>query len=335
MFDNSAKASNDPLDASASPEERLLFAIFKNDPDKCINALKACWCNRAAEAAEADMRKMEAYAEADATEIEKIKAKAEKPKPEESKTDTSDDNKADKIAQEAQTALEQFFDELIRDVVDKALENDESEDSKDDSNESKDSDDSDESKASEESEKSDDSDDDDFDEEDRSFANEDILEDNGVTDDFDVSTGVRNMHIPRDIYDIIKKRYDDGERCFFKLLAGTNAPIDILVQFKDVHLPKCEYYVPIYADTTYYLRVKTYSRTSAYIYTAKKFDFIKKLVKAHKDYDGSREPAMDDDTDTVLSKRGYERSKKYVDSVLIPVVMTVNEPPKVLDANMD
>lgn len=332
MSDNSTKASNDPLDASASPEERLLFAIFKNDPDKCINALKACWCNRASRAAEADMKKMEAYAEADATEIEKIKAKAEKPEPEESKTDTSNDNKADKIAQEAQTALEQFFDELIRDVVDKALEDDKSEDSKDDSDEPKDSDDSDESKASDKSEESDD---DDFDEEDRSFTNENILEDNGVTDDFDVSTGVRNMHIPRDIYDVIKKRYDDGERCFFKLLAGTNAPIDILVQFKDVHLPKCEYYVPIYADKTYYLRVKTYSRTTAYIYTAKNFDAIKKLVKAYKDYDGSREPAMDDDTDTILSKNGYERSKKYVDSVLIPAVMSVNKPPKILDVDLD
>lgn len=321
MSDNQTKASNDPLDASASPEERLLFAIFKNDPDKCINALKACWCNRAAEAAEADMKKMEAE-----TKVEEA-AKAE---PEESKTDNSDDNKAGKIAQEAQTALEQFFDELIRDVVDKALEDDESEDSKDDSNESKDSDKSDDSKASEESE-----DDDDFDEEDRDFSNEDILEDNGVIDDFDVKTGVRHMHIPRDIYDVIKKRYDDGERCFFKLLAGTNAPIDILVQFEDVHLPKCEYYVPIYADTTYYMRVKTYSRTAAYIYATKKFNVIKNFVKAYKDYDGSTEPHMGDDTDTVLSKRGYERSKRYFESVLLPVRMTVNEPPKVLDANMD
>lgn len=327
MSDNSTKASKDPLEATASPEERLLFAIFKSDPDKCINALKACWCNRAAEATEADMKKMAA----EEAETEKAKAEAEKPEPEESKDDTS---AADKAAQEAQTALEQFFDELIHDVVDKALEDDESEDSKDNS-ESKDSDDSDESKASEESEKSDDSDDDDFDEEDRSFTNEDILEDNGVIDDFDVKTGVRNMHIPRDIYDVIKKRYDDGERCFFKLLAGTNAPIDILVQFKDVHLPKCEYYVPIYADKTYYLRVKTYSRTTAYIYTAKNFDAIKKLVKAYKDYDGSREPAMDDDTDTILSKNGYERSKKYVDSVLIPAVMSVNKPPKILDVDLD
>lgn len=324
--------SNNVSNTTAFPEERLLFALFKDDPDKCINALKGCWCARAARAAEADMKKIEAYAEADATEIEKIKAKAEKPEPEESKTDTSDDNKADKIAQEAQTALEQFFDELIRDVVDKALENDESEDSKDDSDESKDSDDSDESKASDKSEESDD---DDFDEEDRSFTNEDILEDNGVIDDFDIKTGVRNMHIPRDIFAVIKKRYDDGERCFFKLLAGTNAPIDILVQFEDVHLPKCEYYVPVYADKTYYLRVKTYSKTSAYIYTAKKLDFIKKLVKAYKDYEGSREPAMDDDTDTILSKRAYERSKKYFDSVLLPVVMTVNKAPKVLDADMD
>lgn len=332
MSDNQTKASNDPLDASASPEERLLFAIFKNDPDKCINALKACWCNRAAEAAEADMKKMEAYAEADATEIEKIKAKAEKPEAEESKTDTPDDNKADKIAQEAQTALEQFFDELIRDVVDKALENDESEDSKDDSDESKDSDDSDESKASDKSEESDD---DDFDEEDRSFTNEDILEDNGVTDDFDVSTGVRNMHIPRDIYDVIKKRYDDGERCFFKLLAGTNAPIEIAQQFESVHVPKCEYYVPIYADTTYYMRVRTCSRIAAYIYAAKKFDIIKNFVKAYKDYDGSTEPHMGDDTGTVLSKHGYERSKKYFESVLLPVRMTVNEPPKILDADVD
>lgn len=326
MSDNLTKASNDPLDASASPEERLLFAIFKDDPDKCINALKACWCNRAAKAAEADMQKIEAYAEADAAEIEKAKAKAEK-----SENIISDDE----IDEAAQEALRKFFGELINDLVNDTLEDDESKDSKDDSNESKDSDDSDESKASEESEKSDDSDDDDFDEEDRSFTNEDILEDNGVTDDFDVSTGVRNMHIPRDIYDVIKKRYDDGERCFFKLLAGTNAPIDILVQFKDVHLPKCEYYVPIYADKTYYLRVKTYSRTTAYIYTAKNFDAIKKLVKAYKDYDGSREPAMDDDTDTILSKNGYERSKKYVDSVLIPAVMSVNKPPKILNVDLD
>lgn len=334
MSDNSTKASNDPLDASASPEERLLFAIFKNDPDKCINALKACWCNRASRAAEADMKKMEAYAEADATEIEKIKAKAEKPEPEESKTDTSNDNKADKIAQEAQTALEQFFDELIHDVVDKALEDDESEDSKDDSAESKDSDESDDSKASEESDSEDD-DDDDFDEEDRDFSNEDILEDNGVIDDFDVKTGVRHVHIPRDIYNVIKKRYDDGERVFFKLLAGTNAPIDVVLQFKGVHVPKCEYYVPIYADTTYYMRVKTYSRIAAYIYANKKFDVIKKFVKAYKDYDGSTEPHMGDDTDTVLSKHGYERSKRYFESVLLPVHMTVNDSPKILDADMD
>lgn len=331
MSDNSTKASNDPLDASASPEERLLFAIFKNDPDKCINALKACWCNRAAKAAEADMKKMAA----EEAETEKAKAKAEKPEPEESKDNTSDNNKADKVAQEAQTALEQFFDELIRDVVDKALEDDESEDSKDDSKESKDSDDSDDSQASEESDSEDDDDDDDFDEEDRDFSNEDILEDNGVIDDFDVKTGVRHVHIPRDIYNVIKKRYDDGERIFFKLLAGTNAPIDIAMQFKDVHVPKCEYYVPVYADTTYYMRVKTYSRIAAYIYAAKKFDVIKKLVKAYKDYDGSTEPHMGDDTETVLSKHGYERSKRYFESVLLPVRMTVNEPPKILDADMD
>lgn len=331
MSDNQTKASNDPLDASASPEERLLFAIFKNDPDKCINALKACWCNRAAEAAEADMKKMEA----EEAETEKAKAKAEKPEPEETKDNTSDDDKADKVAQEAQTALEQFFDELIRDVVDKALDDDESEDSKDKSDESKDSDDSDDSKASEESENSDSNDDDDFDEEDRDFSNEDILEDNGVIDDFDVKTGVRHMNIPRDIYDVIKKRYDDGERVFFKLLAGTNAPIDVVLQFKDVHVPKCEYYVPIYADTTYYMRVKTYSRTAAYIYATKKFNVIKNFVKAYKDYDGSTEPHMGDDTDTVLSKRGYERSKRYFESILLPVRMTVNEPPKVLDADMD
>ena len=328
MSDNQTKASNDPLDASASPEERLLFAIFKNDPDKCINALKACWCNRAAEAAEADMKKMEADVESDAAETEKAKTKAEKPEPEETKDDTSDDNKA------AQEALKQFFDELITDLVSNELENDESEDSKD-SDESKDSDKSDDSKASEESENSDSNDDDDLDEEDRDFSNEDILEDNGVIDDFDVKTGVRHMHIPRDIYEVIKKRYDDGERVFFKLLAGTNAPIDILVQFKDVHLPKCEYYVPIYADTTYYMRVKTYSRTAAYIYATKKFNVIKNFVKAYKDYDGSTEPHMGDDTSTVLSKRGYERSKRYFESALLPVRMTVNEPPKVLDADMD
>lgn len=328
MSDNQTKASNDPLDASASPEERLLFAIFKNDPDKCINALKACWCNRASRAAEADMKKMEADVESDAAETEKAKTKAEKPEPEETKDDTSDDNKA------AQEALKQFFDELITDLVSNELENDESEDSKD-SDESKDSDKSDDSKASEESENSDSNDDDDFDEEDRDFSNEDILEDNGVIDDFDVKTGVRHMHIPRDIYNVIKKRYDDGERVFFKLLAGTNAPIDILVQFKDVHLPKCEYYVPIYADTTYYMRVKTYSRTAAYIYATKKFNVIKNFVKAYKDYDGSTEPHMGDDTSTVLSKRGYERSKRYFESVLLPVRMTVNEPPKILDADMD
>lgn len=326
MSDNSNKASNDPLEATASPEERLLFAIFKSDPDKCINALKACWCNRAAEAAEADMKKMAAEEEA------KVEAKAEKSEPEESKKDTPE---ADKVAQEAQTALEQFFDELIRDVVDKALDDDESEDSKDKSDESKDSDDSDDSKASEESDSDDDDDDDDFDEEDRDFSNEDILEDNGVIDDFDVKTGVRHMHIPRDIYNVIKKRYDNGERVFFKLLAGTNAPIEIAQQFEGVHVPKCEYYVPIYADTTYYMRVKTCSRIAAYIYAAKKFDIIKNFVKAYKDYDGSTEPHMGDDTGTVLSKHGYERSKKYFESVLLPVRMTVNEPPKILDADVD
>lgn len=325
MSDNSNKASNDPLEATASPEERLLFAIFKNDPDKCINALKACWCNRAAEAAEADMKKMAA----EEAETEKAQAKAEKSEPEESKDDTSE---ADKVAQEAQTALEQFFDELIHDVVDKALEDDESKDSKDDSDKSEDSDDS---KASEESDSDDDDDDDDFDEEDRDFSNEDILEDNGVIDDFDVKTGVRHMHIPRDIYNVIKKRYDDGERIFFKLLAGTNAPIEIAQQFEGVHVPKCEYYVPIYADTTYYMRVRTCSRIAAYIYAAKKFDVIKNFVKAYKDYDGSTEPHMGDDTGTVLSKHGYERSKRYFESVLLPVRMTVNEPPKILDADVD
>lgn len=328
MSDNSNKASNDPLEATASPEERLLFAIFKSDPDKCINALKACWCNRAAEAAEADMKKMAA----EEAETEKAQAKAEKPKPEESKDDTSE---ADKVAQDAQTALEQFFDELIRDVVDKALEDDESKDSKDDSDKSEDSDDSDDSKASEESDSDDDDDDDDFDEEDRDFSNEDILEDNGVIDDFDVKTGVRHMHIPRDIYNVIKKRYDDGERIFFKLLAGTNAPIEIAQQFEGVHVPKCEYYVPVYADTTYYMRVRTCSRIAAYIYAAKKFDIIKNFVKAYKDYDGSTEPHMGDDTGTVLSKHGYERSKRYFESVLLPVRMTVNEPPKILDADVD
>ena len=325
MSDNSTKASKDPLEATASPEERLLFAIFKSDPDKCINALKACWCNRAAEAAEADMKKMAAEEEA------KAEAKSEKPEPKESKDDTSE---ADKVAQDAQTALEQFFDELIHDVVDKALEDDESENSKDDSDESKDSDDSDNSKASEESDSEDD-DDDDFDEEDRDFSNEDILEDNGVIDDFDAKTGVRHVHIPRDIYNVIKKRYDDGERVFFKLLAGTNAPIDIAMQFKDVHVPKCEYYVPVYANTTYYMRVKTYSRIAAYIYAAKKFDVIKNFVKAYKDYDGSTEPHMGDDTGTVLSKHGYERSKRYFESVLLPVRMTVNDSPKILDADVD
>lgn len=326
--------SNNVSNTTASPEERLLFALFKDDPDKCINALKGCWCARAARAAEADMKKMEAYAEADAAEIEK--AKAEKPESEESKEDTSDDEKIDAAAEKV---LTDFFDELLHAVLEKESDENESKDSKD-SDESKDSDDSDDSKTSEESETtdsddSDSDDDDDFDEEDRDFSNEDLLEDNGVIDDFDVKTSVRNMHIPRDIFAVIKKRYDDGERCFLKLLAGTNAPIDILVQFEDVHLPKCEYYVPIYADKTYYLRVKTYSKTSAYIYTAKKLDFIKKLVKAYKDYEGSREPAMDNDTDTVLSKRAYERSKKYFDSVLLPVVMTVNKAPKVLDADMD
>lgn len=328
MSDNSTKASKDPLEATASPEERLLFAIFKSDPDKCINALKACWCNRAAEAAETDMKKMAA----EEAETEKAQAKAEKPKPEESKDDTSE---ADKVAQDAQTALEQFFDELIRDVVDKALEDDESKDSKDDSDKSEDSDDSDDSKTSEESDSDDDDDDDDFDEEDRDFSNEDILEDNGVIDDFDVKTGVRHMHIPRDIYNVIKKRYDDGERIFFKLLAGTNAPIEIAQQFEGVHVPKCEYYVPVYADTTYYMRVRTCSRIAAYIYAAKKFDVIKNFVKAYKDYDGSTEPHMGDDTGTVLSKHGYERSKKYFESVLLPVRMTVNEPPKILDADVD
>lgn len=44
---------------------------------------------------------------------------------------------------------------------------------------------------------------------------------------------------------------------------------------------------------------------------------------------------MDDDTDTILSKNGYERSKKYVDSVLIPAVMSVNKPPKILDVDLD
>lgn len=320
MSDNSTKASKDPLEATASPEERLLFAIFKSDPDKCINALKACWCNRAAEAAEADMKKMAA---------EEAKTEKDKTEPEESKDDTSE---ADKVAQEAQTALEQFFDELIHDVVDKALEDDESKNSKDGSDESKDSDDSDDSKASEES---DSEDDDDFDEEDRDFSNEDILEDNGVIDDFDVKTGVRHMHIPRDIYNVIKKRYDDGERVFFKLLAGTNAPIDVAMQFEGVEVPKCEYYVPIYADTTYYMRVKTYSRIAAYIYANKKFDVIKNFVKAYKDYDGSTKPHMGDDTDTVLSKHGYERSKRYFESVLLPVRMTVNDSPKILDADMD
>lgn len=323
MSDNSTKASNDPLEATASPEERLLFAIFKSDPDKCINALKACWCNRAAKAAEADMKKMAAEEEA------KAEAKAEKSEPEESKKDTPE---ADKVAQEAQTALEQFFDELIHDVVDKALEDNESEDS-DKSKDSDDSDDSDNSEASEESDSDDD--DDDFDEEDRDFSNEDILEDNGVIDDFDVKTGVRHMHIPRDIYNVIKKRYDDGERVFFKLLAGTNAPIEIAQQFEGVHVPKCEYYVPIYADTTYYMRVRTCSRIAAYIYAAKKFDIIKNFVKAYKDYDGSTEPHMGDDTGTVLSKHGYERSKRYFESVLLPVRMTVNEPPKILDADVD
>lgn len=328
MSDKSTKASNDPLEATASPEERLLFAIFKSDPDKCINALKACWCNRAAEAAEADMKKMAA----EEAKTEKAQVEAEKLEPEESKDDTSDNDKADKVAQEAQTALEQFFDELIHDVVDKALEDNESEDSKNNS-ESKDSDNSDDSKASEESDSEDD--DDDFDEEDRDFSNEDILEDNGVIDDFDVKTGVRHVHIPRDIYNVIKKRYDDGERVFFKLLAGTNAPIDVAMQFKGVHVPKCEYYVPIYADTTYYMRVKTYSRIAAYIYANKKFDVIKNFVKAYKDYDGSTEPHMGDDTDTVLSKHGYERSKRYFESVLLPVRMTVNDSPKILDADMD
>ena len=276
------------------------------------------------------MKKMEA----EEAETEKAQAKAEKSEPKESKDDTSE---ADKVAQEAQTALEQFFDELIHDVVDKALEDDESKDSKDksnDSDESKDSDKSDNSEASEESD-SDDDDDDDFDEEDRDFSNEDILEDNGVIDDFDVKTGVRHMHIPRDIYNVIKKRYDNGERIFFKLLAGTNAPIEIAQQFEGVHVPKCEYYVPIYADTTYYMRVRTCSRIAAYIYAAKKFDVIKNFVKAYKDYDGSTEPHMGDDTGTVLSKHGYERSKRYFESVLLPVRMTVNEPPKILDADVD
>lgn len=321
MSDNKTKASNDPLEAAASPEERLLFAIFKSDPDKCINALKACWCNRAAEAAEADMKKMAA----EEAETEKDKAKTE------TKEDTSDDDKTEEAAQKA---LEQFFDALIADLVDGKLKDAESEDSKDDSDESKDSDDSDDSKASEESDSEDD-DDDDFDEENRDFSNEDILEDNGVIDDFDVKTGVRHVHIPRDIYNVIKKRYDDGERVFFKLLAGTNAPIDVVLQFKGVHVPKCEYYVPIYADTTYYMRVKTYSRIAAYIYANKKFDVIKNFVKAYKDYDGSTEPHMGEDVGTVLSKHGYERSKKYFESVLLPVRMTVNDSPKILDADMD